>query len=204
VSDGFSFFKALRQIALRDVLKEPYEYHLRHVFRWYSKTFSTPLTEVEDLPLETVLQHFYEARYEEMDDEAREKERQILIESSADEARRLNEGDVETFRALEFEKFAEKQAEKDRVRIAKKIKADQERPITDMPDPDKRKKKHQELKEPSLDTGGPLGGKIEPSISMTFVSAAEMEEMLESGGIGGGEDDGTASNLVINPKNKET
>lgn len=42
------------------------EFFLRKVFRWYSKTFVTPLDEVEDLPLADVLRHFYEYHFEEM------------------------------------------------------------------------------------------------------------------------------------------
>lgn len=38
--------------------------YLRAVFRGYSKAFHTPLHEVEGLPLEYVLQHFWENYYE--------------------------------------------------------------------------------------------------------------------------------------------
>jgi hypothetical protein len=42
------------------------EYYLRRIFRWYSKTFATPLHEVEELPLSDVLQHYWEEHYEDM------------------------------------------------------------------------------------------------------------------------------------------
>lgn len=60
---------AIRTVALRDVLDgaDP-DYVRRFQFRWYSKTFAVPLPDVADLPLQDVLQAFWEERYEEMRD----------------------------------------------------------------------------------------------------------------------------------------
>lgn len=58
--------RVIRTLALREVVSErpTPEYQLRHIQRWYSKQFHTPLHMVEELPLDDVLQHYYEAWYE--------------------------------------------------------------------------------------------------------------------------------------------
>jgi hypothetical protein len=57
--------KALRILALKEALSDDqsYDFFLRKVFRWYSKTFSTPLHLVPTLPTFDVLQAYYEEGY---------------------------------------------------------------------------------------------------------------------------------------------
>lgn len=57
----------IKKIALSSVLEGDDEAFIRHLFRWYSKTFFTPLAEVELLPLEYILLHYFETQYEELD-----------------------------------------------------------------------------------------------------------------------------------------
>lgn len=78
------------------------DYFLRHVFRWYSKTFSVDLRQVPDLPLHDVLQHFYESSIEEMDDETRLKELQVL---SVDGTERAEKEDRERLDSFRFERL---------------------------------------------------------------------------------------------------
>lgn len=63
----FADIDAIRARALRSILQPDYEYNLRHIFRWYSRSFATPLHHVPNLPLEDVLQAFFEERYETME-----------------------------------------------------------------------------------------------------------------------------------------
>lgn len=60
--------EAVKILALRAVLKPTSDptYRIRQIFRWFSKTFHTPLAEVEAMPLEDVLQHYFESDYEQM------------------------------------------------------------------------------------------------------------------------------------------
>lgn len=95
-------FLAHRLIALNTVLHpdtDP-DYELRRIFRWFSKTFNTPLAQVYGLPLDEVLQHYYEARYEELEDAEPEdndqdqrpyliRERDILCETAEERQIRL-------------------------------------------------------------------------------------------------------------------
>lgn len=63
--------KALRILALKEALSEEpsHDYFIRKVFRWYSKTFSTPLHQVYNLPLFDVMQAYYEEIYSNLADE---------------------------------------------------------------------------------------------------------------------------------------
>lgn len=80
-----NIYDAIRIKALRDVVKgNSPDYALRKVFRWYSKTFATPLTQVEDLPVEFVLQAYWESMYEDMEDPKLEAERVELTKTEAE------------------------------------------------------------------------------------------------------------------------
>jgi len=47
--------------ALEGILLKTPEYYYRKICRWYSKEFSTPLKGVYDLPMDFVLEHYYES-----------------------------------------------------------------------------------------------------------------------------------------------
>jgi hypothetical protein len=97
----------LRKLALRAVLKPDAQAFMRNISRWFSKAFSTPLYEVESLPKEYILEHYFESLYEAMDDE--EKHNQIihLLESPEERrARAKAEKDDEAELLAEMEKEA--------------------------------------------------------------------------------------------------
>ncbi len=52
--------KALEILALKSRERPDFESELRKIQRWYSKSFSTPLKEVETLDIHYLLQHKYE------------------------------------------------------------------------------------------------------------------------------------------------
>jgi hypothetical protein len=78
--------EAIRLIALRDVIKGGTEYSLRYLYRWYSKTFATPLAEVYDLDLHDLLQAFFEEKFEGMEPDALEETREELLLTEAQRA----------------------------------------------------------------------------------------------------------------------
>lgn len=86
-------YRALQTLALRDVLKESPEVNLNSVFRWYSREFHTPLHTVEELPIEYILQHYYEDSYLQMSKEDIAKERENLILSEEEAALRTKDDD---------------------------------------------------------------------------------------------------------------
>lgn len=73
--------KAIRLCAFGAVKDKAPDYVLRLIFRWYSKTFHTPLEEVDDLPVEHVLTHYFEERYEAMDEAELDQEDESLRET---------------------------------------------------------------------------------------------------------------------------
>lgn len=84
-----NIYDAIRAIALRDVVKQDdSEYAIRKVLRWYSKTFHTPLHLAEELPIEYVLQAYWEENYENLGPEELMAE---VDDFSKSEAQRLEE-----------------------------------------------------------------------------------------------------------------
>lgn len=71
--------EAVRVNAMAAARVPDWEASYRFVCRWYSKNYATPLTEVLELPMPFVLQHFYEEYYRNMDaNELREKIRDAI------------------------------------------------------------------------------------------------------------------------------
>ena len=66
-------FRAIQVLALDSIENLTWDSFYRKVCRWYSKTFSTPLKEVEALPETYVLQHYYENMIETVKDSPEEK-----------------------------------------------------------------------------------------------------------------------------------
>lgn len=160
---AINYFLALRTIALRDVLMASGEYHLRSVFRWYSRTFHTPLHEVGDLPQEDVLRAYYEEHYEAMAPEDREDERAFLLESEEARRKRLCKEEAAAVDDAEYERrvMAEVEASK-----KMEVKKGPEQPLIA-----KIKEAPEVLK---------VGTKIPPNISMVFASEDEWDEKLEA------------------------
>lgn len=104
--------KAIRLVALAAVFgeKDP-DYAIRRIMRWYSKTFFTPLHVVEELPVEDVLEAYYEVHYEEMSETQREVERKELLMSEAERKAAVRQEDAEAAEAEEYAKaVAEEEA----------------------------------------------------------------------------------------------
>jgi hypothetical protein len=86
--------------ALRERLRPTLDGQFRKIQRWFSQTFSTPLIQVEEYPIEYVLLHYFEDRYGSLkDDELIEMARDLILEP---QERALAEAQKE----LEDEEFA--------------------------------------------------------------------------------------------------
>lgn len=73
------------------VLRHDGEYRLRSIYRWYSRTFHTPLHQVPDLDTLDVLQAFYEDRYGDMKEDELHAEILELIKTPEEELKELRE-----------------------------------------------------------------------------------------------------------------
>lgn len=90
--------EAVKARALLTVVKPETdnEYFARYVRRWYSRTFHTPLHDVEKLPMLDLFEHYYEVTFEEMEYEERmnaignllmteEEKRSVSLEEASDD-----------------------------------------------------------------------------------------------------------------------
>jgi hypothetical protein len=107
--------EAIQLEALRSVMEDDSEYLLRRIFRWYSATYHTPLHQVEDLPVEYVLQQFFEVNVENMT-KAQRRKLAISLSETHDEklAREKKESGLSDAAFLRKVKRQEKEAAKKR------------------------------------------------------------------------------------------
>lgn len=164
---------ALQLVALRDVIKGSGDYNIRYIIRWYSKTFHTPLHVVEDLPIDDILQAFFEVRYEEMPDEMRHQEIVKLLETEEQKAARRKAEDEADAEGAEFAAQAEKQIV---AKEAKKVQVEQKKA-------DSFQKAADSIPDlvPVTTERPPPDIKIHPDIKMTFVEDNEFEDILDGG-----------------------
>lgn len=102
-----NLYDAIRTQALHAVLRPDGDYLLRHIFRWYSMTFNTPLMDVYDLPIDFVLQHYYEMSFENLPEEERLAIIDEVIETDEERAQRRQAEDAKPLEEAEFVKFAQ-------------------------------------------------------------------------------------------------
>lgn len=76
--------RAIKINAMMAIKKPDYSAFLRKIFRWYSKTFYTPLRDVEDMPIVEILTAYYEELYDKME-EADLKQESIKLSMSEQE-----------------------------------------------------------------------------------------------------------------------
>ena len=104
-----NWLRDLRLLAMHAVVKESGDYNLRYIFRWYSRTFHTPLHVVENLPIDDILQHYYEVEYENLTDPERVTEIEHLLLNPEALMKLRREEDAADADAYEFGKEAEAQ-----------------------------------------------------------------------------------------------
>ena len=153
------------------------EYFYRHVFRWYSKEFHTPLNDVYDLPLDFVLQHYWEARYEAMDDPKRVAERDRLRETPEQTWKRMLREEADRADADEYAaQVAAEEAAARKAEAEKAIKKDQ-KTLTPAPAPGARSLLADAKAPPNFPLPDPSAPP--PDIKMTFIEDEEMDAILE-------------------------
>lgn len=167
-------YLALRLQALRAVLVPDEEATLRHVFRWYSRTFHTPLHEVEDLPVEDVLRTFYEQSYEDLEEEARWAEVRELLETPEERKAKLRRKDEEKADAFEFSQFTAEQEQK----------KEEAKRIADLKPENQKRLQVREAPETTLPKAPMTAVKdlkeLPPNIEMRFLSDEEFESELDT------------------------
>lgn len=109
----------IRVEAFAAVLRGDDDFQYREIMRWYSREFSTPLPQVEELDREDVLQHYWECHYveaQEKDPEGFFRQGALLVrtdlEIERDERSVLMRGDV----TMEADDYAAKVAAEEAAR----------------------------------------------------------------------------------------
>jgi len=168
--------EALQLLALKSVLKPDEEYNLRYIFRWYSKTFSTPLHVVPSLDLDHILTAFLEERYEAMTPEEREQEKARLLESAEERWRRELEEDIDDMKEAELIRMSQEQN-------AKNIKNKQANsaPLSDKGAQVVQPESLGLSTLPETEHQRVTPEKLPPNIKIEFVDDGEMEQLLNSG-----------------------
>lgn len=166
-------YKAIRLRALRSVLFPDKDYIIRRTLRWYSKTFFTPLREVEDLPLEDVFQAYYEERYATLSDEDLDHEREDLLVTDEERYDRAVAEEAEEAEMFELSKIiaAEEAAKR---RAAKKTSTPEQLAEIQHAQPEPMK-----LAEPLLPA---LPKVLPPDITMTFMTDDAFEAEVDGFG----------------------
>lgn len=104
---------AIQLISIRAVEKPDGSYFLRRVCRWYSREFNTALHLVEELPVDYVLQHYFESIYEDMDAEERKERIESLLEPAHKKKERVYQQEMEEMELEEFARFTAQQQKLD-------------------------------------------------------------------------------------------
>lgn len=165
-------FTAIRLRALQTVMRPGRDYLIRRTLRWYSKTFYTPLREVEELPLEDVFQAYYEEQYAAMSEEELDRERTELLTTEEERYERILAEEAEEAELFEMRRVlaAEERAKKLKATKVEQGKIAEVKPQTQAPIA------------PVVAPKTELPKELPPGISMTFVSDADFEAELDGFG----------------------
>lgn len=85
----------VRLNAMKSVKNPDDEYYTRFVFRWYSKTFHTPLHMVADIPMVDILTAYYEEMFENMEPDQLETEGRKMCMTPEEWAEKLRKEEEE-------------------------------------------------------------------------------------------------------------
>lgn len=102
-------YEAIKIAALRVALKPDTDYFIRKVSRWFSTTYHTPISQVYDMPIEEILQAFFEAKYDAMDEEQLKIELESVIETEEQRKERLLAEDFDKVTEYELFQMSENQ-----------------------------------------------------------------------------------------------
>lgn len=106
-------YTAIRIRAFRSVQVADKEYLIRSMLRWFSKTFFTPFETVEAMPLEDVMQAFYEEKYASMSEDDLEAEREELLVTDEQKLKRIMDEEASDAEMFEMARaIAEDEAKK--------------------------------------------------------------------------------------------
>lgn len=123
-------YEAIRILAFKSVSDPDEAAIIRRILRWYSETFATPLMKVYDIPIDFVLQHYFEHMYERIEGPEAEKELEDLLLTPEERKKRdRDEEDKKREEKESFDRFVKETAAE-----AKKSKTEEKQEVEDIPD----------------------------------------------------------------------
>lgn len=167
--------RVIRVLAAASVKARDMDYFIRHARRWFSDKLKTPYREVEAIPDEEVLQHFFEARYETMDEDDFDEEVERLCETEAETAAR--EASEENEKSKDDDWYQQVLRE-EKERLAKKKPAARETSFSDKDGPIATQPAYvMGSSLPTTFNDEPLRPKAE-DIKLEFVDEKEFEDLI--------------------------
>lgn len=164
------YYEAIKAKALRSVLKPDTDYYLRRVYRWYSKTFHTPLETAFDLPVEFVLREYFEEYFENLEEEELDFQLEEVTETDEQRKQRLSAED------------ADKKAEQELLEMARNQNANKK-----IPGPSKLPEQITKLGEVIKEVAENIKEEMKsdpstlpPEIDMKFESDEEFQKLLNA------------------------
>ncbi len=154
----------IKIIAFKEVRDSTAEYHLRHVYRWYSAKFATPLHLVPSLPFSDILTAYFEDQFENMDADELEEERRLLTETEGQRLERIAAKEAEEASEADFLAMAETEAK--RLESTKIPEQPAVRPINHP---------HKQAKEADL----PEPISLPPDVTVKFVDDSFFENLMD-------------------------
>jgi hypothetical protein len=183
------YYEAIKARALYSVLKPDTDYYVRRIYRWYSKTFHTPLEEVFDLPIEMILREYFEEYFEGLEEEDLDGQLEEMTETEDQRKERLAFEDFDSKSEHELLEMSKKQNVKlaDKDAKVKSVAKPGPKPITNKL-PDSIATFNQSLKEVTeaikeeMKSDAPL---LDEEIDMKFEDDTEFERLLNADAAGG-------------------
>lgn len=173
-------YRAIRLLAMRSVLRPNQQDLVDRIYRWYSRTYYTPLEQAYEIPQEELLRIYFEDKYLDMREQELEQEKADLLETEEEKERRIAAEEQAAFEADEFARMIaeEEQAKKSQSESAE-LKSQHEAGSPLAPAPPKNESM---LGFVEKESNLPVPKKLPPDITMTFIDNKELEEELDGFG----------------------
>ncbi|NDC23764.1 MAG: hypothetical protein EBZ49_06500 [Proteobacteria bacterium] len=149
------------------------------MYRWYSRTYHTPLETAYELNKEDLMRIYFEDRYLEMREQDLEQEKSELLETEEERNERIAAEERAAFEADEFAQLVAEEEKKSSTSSSSEIKAQHDPGSPLAPAPPKNESM---LGFVEKESNLPVPTKLPPDITMTFVSEEELREELEGFG----------------------
>ncbi len=121
-------YTAIKMMAMKSVVSPDEGAIVRRIQRWYSKTFHTPLADVEKIDFFELLTHYYEDTYEAAASEdgsisktLQEEFHQLLL-TPEEEMAKINEKELEDFESFQLLKAVREEEERAKIEFEKRQK----------------------------------------------------------------------------------